>query len=191
MSPVPTLRPVRTGDAADVLAVFGTPGMERQGSVRTLEQAREFTGLVTRDETSWANPRTLDRAVFAIDLDGALIGVVGVSQIDRTEQTGWFWYWLHGEHRGRGWVSSAAAIVADWALDQAGVQRLELGHRADNPASAGVARAAGFVEEGTERAKFLIDGCRVDVWTYGRLPGDPRPPTARLDLVLNASRWAR
>ncbi|MGQ4537763.1 GNAT family N-acetyltransferase [Dermabacteraceae bacterium P7074] len=49
---------------------------------------------------------------------------------------------------------------------------MELGHRANNPASGGVARAAGFVQEGVEREKFLVNGERVDVYTYGRLASD-------------------
>ena len=53
--------------------------------------------------------------------------------------------------------------------------RLELGHRVNNPASGHVARSAGFIKEGTERAKFLIDGQRIDVDTYGRLTTDPHP----------------
>lgn len=73
--------------------------------------------------------------------------------------------WLLEEDRA---LSPSAA--GGWGLD-----RLELGHRMNNPASGAVARAAGFVQEGTERGKFLIDGERVDVLTYGRLRSDPGP----------------
>ncbi|MCT1722762.1 GNAT family N-acetyltransferase [Kocuria marina] len=76
--------------------------------------------------------------------------------------------------RGRGWTTRAAATVAEWALDRAGLERLELGHRVNNPASGAVARAAGFRKEGTQRGKFLIAGERVDVDTYGRLRTHPR-----------------
>ncbi|TFI46256.1 N-acetyltransferase, partial [Micrococcus endophyticus] len=38
-----------------------------------------------------------------------------------------------------------------------------------------VARAAGFLHEGTQRGHFLIDGRRQDVHLYGRLPSDPQP----------------
>jgi hypothetical protein len=38
--------------------------------------------------------------------------------------------------------------VARWAFDDAELFRLELGHRVNNPASCGVARAAGFAVEG-------------------------------------------
>ena len=56
-----------------------------------------------------------------------------------------------------------------------GLERLELGDRVNNPASGAVARAAGFVQEGTERGKFLLEGTRVDVLAYGRLRSDPSP----------------
>ncbi len=88
---------------------------------------------------------------------------------------------MHAAHRGRGATARAVATVSDRALREApdgdGLERLELGHRANNPASGGVARAAGFVLEGRERGKFLIDGERVDVLTYGRLRTDPWPTT--------------
>lgn len=73
--------------------------------------------------------------------------------------------------------------MADWALGERGLERLELGHRVNNPASAAVARSAGFVHEGTERAKFLVDGQRIDVLTYGRLVDDPKPTCERLLLA--------
>ncbi len=67
-------------------------------------------------------------------------------------------------------------------MSQGGLERLELGHRVNNPASAAVAEAAGFVREGVERGKFLIAGARVDVTTYGRLVTDPMPATEVFDL---------
>ncbi len=112
---------------------------------------------------------------------GALVGLVGVS-IDRNNLNGWFWYWMSAHGRGRGWMSAAVATVADWALSEGGLYRLELGHRVNNPASGAVARAAGFVKEGTERGKFLIDGQRIDVDTYSRLATDPQGSAARLEL---------
>lgn len=73
-------------------------------------------------------------------------------------------------------------LVGQWAFDVRGLERLELGHRVTNPASGGVARRAGFVVEGTEREKFLIDGQRIDVLTYGRLRSDPTPTTPLLPM---------
>ena len=85
-------------------------------------------------------------------------------------------------------MSRAAATVANWALHERGLERLELGHRVNNPASGAVARSAGFVKEGTERGKFLIDGQRIDVDTYGRLRSDPAPTVTPLRFARNADR---
>lgn len=112
-----------------------------------------------------------------------LIGLIGVT-VDEENRSGWFWYWMTHRARGRGLTRRAAAAVAEWALTERGLERLELGHRADNPASGAVARGAGFVREGAERGKFLIDGQRIDVETYGRLRADPAPEFDTLPLLI-------
>lgn len=108
--------------------------------------------------------------------------MVGLT-VDADNGLGWFWYWLHAASRDRGWMSPAARTVANWALSVGGLRRLELGHRVNNPASGAVARAAGFVHEGTERQKFLMDGEAVDVLTYGRLRSDTWPRGEPLNLA--------
>ena len=45
-----------------------------------------------------------------------------------------------------------------------------------------MARAAGFVQEGLERGKFLVDGERLDVITCARLLTDPVPTTPLLRM---------
>lgn len=165
------LRALAPTDAADVLAAFASdPGMARQGTVTTLAEAADYIeALLAKDHG------------FAITDDDRLVGLVGIT-VDRANRVGWFWYWMNASHRGRGWASAAATAVANWALTVGRLERLELGHRADNPLSGNVAGAAGFVHEGRERAKFLIDGERIDVLTYGRLKSDPWP-TALVEIA--------
>lgn len=191
-TPPPTLghglRPVRESDAEALLAAYrSAPDMARQGTVTTLEQARAQVGWLLAEDR---------RAIAIVDTgagpgadgtdgaDGPLVGLVALS-IDPENRNGWFFYWLHAAHRGRGLAVRSAVSVADRALTpQAeggwGLERLELGHRANNPASGAVARGAGFVQEGLERGKFLLGGQRVDVLTYGRLRSDPVPHLAGL-----------
>lgn len=165
------LRPVVAEDALAVLGAFrSAPDMARQGGVRTLEQAHEQVAWLLAPQR---------RATAIVDAEDRLVGLVAIT-VDEENRSGWFFYWLRAEHRGRGLASRAAATVADQALTPTagggwGLERLELGHRVNNPASAAVARAAGFVDEGVERGKFLIDGERLDVRICGRLRSDPRP----------------
>lgn len=169
------LRRLRSDDAQDVLDAFRShPDMARQGEVTTLEQAQEYVDRLV-------DPEGPHRVWAVLDPDApagpAVVGVVGVS-VDAANRNGWFWYWMNASHRGRGLTTGAARAGAGWALSDepgAGLHRLELGHRVNNPASAAVARAAGFVQEGLEREKFLVDGERIDVATYGRLRSDPWP----------------
>lgn len=166
------LRPLRASDAADVLAAFQSdPRMERQGTVRTFDEAEGYVSDLLGAATQ--HP-------FAIADEDRLVGLICVT-IDPVNKVGWFWYWMNASHRGCGWASSSAVTVANWALRSGGCERLELGHRADNPLSGNVAAAAGFKHEGRERAKFLVDGERIDVLTYGRLATDPWP-TADVEI---------
>jgi|SRR5690625_4599759 len=140
--------------------------MARQGNIKTLSDAELYVQRLIAPDSP--------HEPWAVVEDNVLLGLVCVS-VDEDNLNGWFWYWITDSARGRGITSRAAATVAHWALTMRGLERLELGHRVNNPASGVVARRAGFVREGTERAKFLIDGHRIDVDTYGRLKSDPAP----------------
>lgn len=170
------LRRLRMSDAAAVHEAFASAGdMARQGDVTTAEGAERYVARLLEAGSS--------HEAWAIVEADELIGLIGVT-VDEENRSGWFWYWMTHRARGRGLTRRAAATVAEWALTERGLKRLELGHRADNPASGAVARGAGFVREGTERGKFLIDGQRIDVETYGRLRADPAPEFDTLPLLI-------
>jgi RimJ/RimL family protein N-acetyltransferase len=171
----PTLRRLRAEDAPDVLTAFeSNEDMSRQGDVSSLTDAEAYVARLIADDSP--------HEPWAVADGDALVGLVCVT-VDEKNRNGWFWYWMMDAARGRGWTSRAAATVADWALTVRGVERLELGHRVNIPASGAVARHAGFVKEGTERAKFLVDGRRIDVDTYGRLRTDPVPAYEPLPMA--------
>jgi RimJ/RimL family protein N-acetyltransferase/transcriptional regulator with XRE-family HTH domain len=171
----PTLRRLREDDAPAVLAAFAArEDMARQGEVRTADEARRYVGRLLAPDSP--------HEAWALAVDDALVGLVAVT-VDEENRSGWFWYWTAGPARGRGWTGRAAATLADWALGARGLERLELGHRVNNPASGAVAARAGFVTEGVERGKFLVAGERIDVITYGRLRTDPAPDTEPLPMA--------
>jgi RimJ/RimL family protein N-acetyltransferase len=161
------LRRVSADDAPDVLAAFRShPDMSRQGEVSDLAGAQRYIARLTADPN----------VAFAItaDAEAQMLGIVGLD-VNPRERSAWFFYWLHADFRGRGLMAASATRVANWALKTGGLERLELGHRANNPSSGAVARAAGFILEGREREKFLIGDERIDVLTYGRVRSDPYP----------------
>ncbi|MCS6579682.1 GNAT family N-acetyltransferase [Curtobacterium poinsettiae] len=111
---------------------------------------------------------------WAIVEDGVAVGNVGLSAIEFRHGTAWAHYWVAADARGRGLAARALTSVSSWAFD-AGLFRLELGHRTNNPASCRLAAAAGFSAEGIERQKLRYGSERFDVETHARLAIDPVP----------------
>jgi len=157
---------LQASDAARVLDAFvlDAVGMSRQGDVHDLATARAYVTRMVE------NPDI--RTLVAVDVADRLLALAAVS-VDHDNANGWVFYWAHPDARRRGITSRLVRALADRELGEGGLHRLELGYRANNPGSAAVAHAAGFVREGLEREKFLVDGKRIDVIAAARLKTDP------------------
>jgi ribosomal-protein-serine acetyltransferase len=67
-------------------------------------------------------------------------------------------YWVHSAHAGRGYATAAAAALTEVGLDQPGIDRIEIHHDIENPASGRVAAKAGFCEVGPVEAEKKAPG---------------------------------
>ncbi|GGZ64085.1 acetyltransferase [Streptomyces inusitatus] len=167
---------LRGWTARDVLPVataFADPLMRGQ-SRRPVDSTAAAERWIADRADEWALGAAFSFAVA--DGDDTLLGQVSVGAVDRCHSTGWVSYWTVPAARGRGVASQSCRALARWAFDDADLFRLELGHRVNNPASCGVARAAGFAVEGRERQKLQYDGVRHDVELHARLATDAEPP---------------
>jgi ribosomal-protein-alanine N-acetyltransferase len=164
------LRRWRVADALRLTAAHRDQDMAAQGGINDMATAVDWIGRVA----------DLDNGhVYAVaDAEDHPIGCVAVTNIDR-HQVGWTWYWTVAEVRGQGVARDALRALVNWAHHEAGLYRLELGHRTNNPASCGVAASAGFLVEGLERARLNYDGVRHDVERHARLAADPLATPAR------------
>ncbi|WP_353648315.1 GNAT family protein [Nakamurella sp. A5-74] len=184
--PVPiVLRPWQTTDAAALLAIFAASddlSTQYPSPVTSLAEA----DACLEKMLGWDATRKNAAIVPGPDLDGDPVGNIAVTGVEFRHGTGWVSYFSSGDVRGRGHIGRSAAALTNWALDPAGLglERLELGHRLNNPASGVIALRAGFVREGTERAKLRYGDERFDVATYGRLRSDPAPRPSGVLLYL-------
>lgn len=95
--------------------------------------------------------------------DGALVGSVSLKRTDWTARVTEIGYWTVPRMRGRGLTTAAVRALAEWALTEGGMRRVELRVAPGNAASRQVTAKAGFTEEGILRdAGFVHDG-RVDL----------------------------
>ncbi|MFY1673676.1 GNAT family N-acetyltransferase [Plantactinospora sp. WMMB334] len=83
-------------------------------------------------------------------------------------------YWLIPSARGRGITTRAVRMASSWALDVAGMERVEAWVEPDNEASRRVLTAAGFEQEGVLRSFLSFPGRRADAVVLSRIRG-PRP----------------
>ena len=82
-------------------------------------------------------------------------------------------YWLRPEARGRGAATVAVQLIARWAFEELGVQRLELTTAPENVGSHRVAERAGFTREGVLRGLVATtDNGRRDTVMFSLLPAD-------------------
>ncbi|WP_037610188.1 GNAT family N-acetyltransferase [Streptacidiphilus rugosus] len=166
-----SLRRWRAVDAGAVLTAFADPLMAAQ-AVDPVDSLAAAERWIAGHDARWASDAAFAFAVVDDGGRGQVLGSVAVGAVDRRHATGWVSYWTTAEARGRGVASAACRTVADWAFADAGLFRLELGHRVDNPASCRVATSAGFSMEGLERQKLQYDGVRYDVELHARLATD-------------------
>lgn len=178
------MRPWGRADASDLVRIVdSTPDLSTQFNTEAIcdeAAAQQFIAesmVFTDSHRCWA-----------LVARSEVVGAVGLASLERRHLTAWAYYWLERSARGNGYATAALNAASDWAFTQAGLFRLELGHRVNNPASCRVAIRAGFGAEGIEREKLEYGGKRFDVERHARLATDPTPIAASNDQVtINVS----
>lgn len=172
------LRHWKREDAAELAEIYSTADPALLSNLpddRSIDGARTWLESIT-DAEAGERMRAFAIVERGAEAEGSerILGTVMASGIDRRHSTAWISYWTVAEARGRGLASAALRSLVDHLHDELGVYRLELGYRTNNPASAAVARSAGFLVEGREREKLLYDDVRYDTEVAARLTGDSR-----------------
>ncbi|MFF2088657.1 GNAT family N-acetyltransferase [Nocardia sp. NPDC058176] len=134
--------------------------------------AEEFLDKVMAPGWASGSPTWAIRTVE----NGRVEGMIGLT--GRGAGAGEIGFWLTPDHRGRGLMSRAVALVCDFGFAADGLALDRIGWRAivGNHPSAAVVRRNGFRYEGLARSGGVQRGVRVDEWHAARLPTDPPGP---------------
>ncbi len=122
----------------------------------TPEDARMF---VHAGRTDSAMPL----AVVADDAEGTVLGAVGLHAVDMHRGRTEIGYWTAPWARGQGVAVRGLRLLADWALADLGLRRVDLYAEPTNLASQRVAESAGFVRGNIVRGGIALRGRRRDV----------------------------
>ncbi|MEW1720306.1 GNAT family N-acetyltransferase [Streptomyces sp. NPDC093109] len=144
------LRPWHDGDIEALIEAYLDPVLRRwtRLPVESVEDAREWLELQRR---GW---ETGERLGFAVHEDGSgtgegrLAGNVAMKRTGAGRESAEVGYWTAAHARGRGVAPRALRALTGWAFDTfagEGLERLDLLHQVDNPASCRVAEKTGYV----------------------------------------------
>ena len=111
---------------------------------------------------------------LAIELDGQVVGGIGIG-LNSYGYKASIGYWMAASARGKGTCTRALRLLARNALEQRGLQPIDLVTDPDNFASQRVAARVGFQREGVLRAHLRHPDGRVrDSVMFSLLPGELR-----------------
>jgi RimJ/RimL family protein N-acetyltransferase len=111
---------------------------------------------------------------LAITLDGIVVGGIGMG-VNSNDYRGRIGYWMAASSRGQGTCTRALRLLAQHALDELELQRVDLVTDPDNLASQRVAEKVGFQREGVLRAHLRHPDGRIrDSVMFSLLPGELR-----------------
>jgi RimJ/RimL family protein N-acetyltransferase len=166
------LRPWVSEDADAVFAVMTDPDIAlwNASSVHTREKAGDWVA----SRADWTAGDHVSLAVVH-SLSGELVGSVSLHRVDREQGDAEIGYWTVPSERGRGVATAAVTALCRWAFLQLPIDRIELCHAVENPASARVAQRAGFTQEGRLRQSYRYgDGRKHDELLWSLLRTDPQ-----------------
>jgi ribosomal-protein-serine acetyltransferase len=81
-------------------------------------------------------------------------------------------YWVRSSRLRQGVASAAVRLLARYAFETVGLQRVEIVVAVGNAASARVAEKVGAVREGILRNRIFLHGSSYDAFSYSLIPGD-------------------
>jgi RimJ/RimL family protein N-acetyltransferase len=164
------LRPWSLADVPAVTAACQDPEIPRWTVV-----PHDYT---ERDASEFIASREEDRVAgvgihFAVvDRDSELLGAIGLANFDWPDRKVEIGYWVAREARRRGVGTRALVLLSRWAIEELGMERIELPANPRNDASLALARRAGFRREGTLRRFRYRHGVREDLVMHSLLAED-------------------
>jgi RimJ/RimL family protein N-acetyltransferase len=164
------LRPWRERDLPGLLEGFGDPLVQRF-SWPGIEPYTEADGRAfIADRTRLlADGTCADVAIVEPTDEDVILGGASIYDIEAEWGRASTGYWLAPRARGRGIATRAVKLLARWAFDELGIERLQLTCGPDNLASQRVAQRAGFTREGVLRSHLPFKGQRRDTVVFGLL----------------------
>lgn len=106
--------------------------------------------------------------VFAIDIDGEVIGAIGFHNIEKNHKAE-IGYWLGKNNWNKGIITESAGLVTEFGFKELKLKRIYAPIFVQNKASARVLEKNGYKFEGLAKNYHLKEGRLIDVFIYAKV----------------------
>lgn len=160
------LRPLTKADAPSIAQNADNPkiaGMLQDAFPHpySVEDAEQFINYLTATD---------EQKVFGIDVDGHIVGAIGLKlQPDVYSCSAEMGYWLGETYWRRGIMSKAIAAVADHAFQLMDLIKVFARVYEHNPGSMRSLEKAGFQKEGVAKSAVIKNGEVLDIHLFGKV----------------------
>src|SRR5262249_34931710 len=124
--------------------------------------------FVCASQKDWEAARNFSFLIFDC-VDGAMLGSVGLSDLDHTHGCANVGYWVRQSRTGQGIATAAVRLAARFAFEHLHLNRLEWVIAVGNQASIRVAEKLGAQREGLLRRRLIINRQPCDAVLYSLL----------------------
>jgi RimJ/RimL family protein N-acetyltransferase len=154
----------------------------------SLEDSARF---ITQCEAGWKKGEQYSFAIFDAGT-GTFLGSIGLSGVSHTHKVANLGYWVRTKKTQQGVASVATRLITRFALEEVGLNRLELFVPVGNKASQRVAEKAGARWEGLLRKRLMLSSGPQDAVLYSLVAEEPElvpwqdreENAARLELAM-------
>jgi RimJ/RimL family protein N-acetyltransferase len=164
------LRPWTRDDVPAVTAACRDPEIPRWTVVPFEYQEHHAIEFISGREADRAAGRELSFGV--VDRDDRVLAAIGIANFDWPDLNAEIGYWVAPEARNRGVGTRAVRLLSRWAIEELGLERIELLANPANEASLRLALRAGYTREGTLRLYRKRHGVREDLVMHSLLTED-------------------
>ena len=170
---VVTVRPFQADDAPEVHAAISESQNEAPKWLTdlkglTLANVQEY---IASQPQTWNDDTAYNFAILESN-SNKIVGGCGLTQINQRHRYCNLYYWVRSSVTGRGYATRAVVLMARFAFESLGMQRMEIVIEPENLASLRVAEKAGAISEGYLRSRLFVRGESRDAVMFSLVPED-------------------
>lgn len=168
-----TVRPFQPEDTPEVHAAVSESQEEAPHWLSDLKglSLSDVQEFVEQQPRNWNEDKAYNFAVVESS-SNRIVGGCGLTHINRRHRCCNLYFWTRTSSTGLGYGTRAVVLMARFAFESLGMQRMEMVIEPENLASLRVAEKAGAISEGYLRKRLFNRGESQDAVIFSLVPED-------------------